>query len=348
MSGRRPTQADVARLAGVSRQLVSLALHGDPRVSPERRGAIQRAMDELGYRTNAAARQLASSRSDMIGVVLPAFANVFYGELAEALRNEGEERGLVPLLASISENASREVSAVERFLELQVSGLILVAPLLDMAALKDYGALVPTVVVTRDRAPETVDLVRFEDRANARTLTEHLLAKGYDPVVFVGYERPPAEGDSAWERQQGYRDAMRAAGKPPATFAAPGFGASNAPIAGLDEILRPGLGIVCHNDQLAIMVAGRVDAAGLRRGKEVGLAGFDNIRLTHTLGTSLTTVALDVAAIARTATELLEQRNNGRSEPEVVTMPAELIERASTSGYQPKRRWRLLDGRAGA
>jgi LacI family transcriptional regulator len=120
---RRPTQTDVARVAGVSRPLVSLVVRNDPRVSPERRAAVLAAMDALGYRPNAAARSLARNRTDLIGVVLPGFANLFYGELAEALRTAGDEAGYVPLLASISEDADREVAAVERFVELQVSGL---------------------------------------------------------------------------------------------------------------------------------------------------------------------------------------------------------------------------------
>lgn len=332
MERSRPTQADVARRAGVSRQLVSLVLHNDPRVSPERRGAILQAIEELGYRANAAAQSLASNRSDMVGVVVPGFANPFYAELSEALRVSGEGRGFVPLVASIAENPAREVSAIEHFIEFQVSGLILVAPLLDLDPLGAYGKLVPTVVMTRDKAPGTVDMVRFRDRANARRLTDHMLSRGYGPIVYVGFERP-AEGDSSHERQRGYRDALRAAGHEATTFLAPGLDDTDRSIQGLEEVLAPGLGIVCHNDQVAINIAGLLESNGLRRGQDVGLAGFDNTALTHTLGISLTTVAHDTGAMSRIATDLIAERNQGRTEATVVTMPAKLIERSSTSGF---------------
>lgn len=331
MDGRPPTQADVARLAGVSRPLVSLVVRNDPRVSPERRTAVEKAMADLGYRANAAARSLARSRSDLIGVVLPGFANHFYGELAEALRTAGEERDYVPLLASIAEDADREVSAIERFLELRVCGLILVSPLLDMATLAGYGEVSPTVVLTRNRAPASVDLVHSDDRANGRLVTEHLRAQGYDPIVYLGYERP-AEGDSSRERRLGYADAQEAAGQPVRVFTAARHGAVPEPVAGLEELLAPGVGIICHNDRVAIAMASRLESLGLRPGVDVGLAGFDNTALTHTLGVSLTSVDPDVAAMARAAVDLIDQRTAGRVEAAEVVIPSWLVERASTRG----------------
>lgn len=331
MDTRRPTQTDVARLAGVSRPLVSLVVRNDPRVSPERRAAVLAAMDRLGYRPNAAARSLARNRTDLIGVVLPGFANLFYGELAEALRTAGEEAGFVPLLASISEDADREVAAVERFVELQVSGLILVSPLMDMAVLASYGSIVPTVVVTRNQVPAGVDLVHSDDRANGRLVTEHLVARGYDPVVYVGYRRP-AEGDSSSDRQLGYEDAQHSGGRPVRTFTTATRGATAEEIPGLEELLTPGIGIICHNDRIAVSMADRLGALGLRPGADIGLAGFDNIALTHTLGVSLTSVDPDTPSIARTSIDLIAQRNQGRMESVQVTVPSALRERASTQG----------------
>lgn len=331
MDRRPPTQADVARLAGVSRPLVSLVVRNDPRVSPERRAAVEQAMVDLGYRANAAARSLARNRSDLIGVVLPGFANHFYGELAEALRTAGEERGYVPLLASIAEDPGREVNAIERFLELRACGLILVSPLLDMAALQRYGEVSPTVVLTRNRAPASVDLVHSDDRGNGRLVTEHLRSRGYDPVVYLGYERA-AEGDSSRERRRGYADAQEAAGRPVLTFTAVRHGAAAERVAGLEGLLRPGLGIVCHNDRVAIAMASRLETLGLRPGADIGLTGFDNTALTHTLGISLTSVDPDDLAMARSAIELVDQRNSGRTQSAEVIVPARLEQRDSSRG----------------
>jgi LacI family transcriptional regulator len=312
---------------------VSLVGRGDPRVSPERRAAVEKAMADLGYRANAAARALARNRSDLIGVVLPGFANLFHSELAEALRYAGEARGFVPMLVPISEDPEREVNAIEHFLELRVAGLILVSPLLDMDSLAAYGALVPTVVVTRGGGPDTVDVVRSDDRPNTRMLTNHLLDRGYRPVAFVGYDRA-AEADSSMERRQGYLDAVEAAGLPAQTVAAR-HGDASTEIAGLDDLLAPGVGVVCHNDRVAAHVLNHIEALGLRPGADVGVAGFDNTPLAHLSGASLTSVDLHSTEIARAAVELIDTRAAGRDEQADIVIPANLVERASTAGPVP-------------
>lgn len=331
MTTRRPTQADVARLAGVSRPLVSLVVRGDPRVSPERRAAVEKAMADLGYRANAAARALARNGSNLIGVVLPGLANLFHGEVAEALRAAADERGYVPLLVPISEDAQREVSAVESFLELRVAGLILLSPLLDMATLAAYGAVTPTVVLTRNQAPDNVDLIRSDDRPNARMVTQHLLDRGYRPVSFVGYDRP-AEGDSSRSRREGYRDALDEMGLPARMLTASHDASGGTRIDGLDEVLAPGTGVVCHNDRIASLVVSRLESLGLRPGVDVGVAGFDNTSLTHVPGASITSVDPNARAIARAAIDALDGRATGRTEKRDIVVPSRLIERASTAG----------------
>ena len=84
--GKNPTQSDVARLAGVSRGLVSLALSGSPMVAEDSRRRILAAAEELGYTRDLGAATLAAGRSQVLGVVLPDLRNPFFEDLIDALQ----------------------------------------------------------------------------------------------------------------------------------------------------------------------------------------------------------------------------------------------------------------------
>lgn len=101
--GSRPTQVDVARLAGMSRQTVSLVVRDDPRVAEKSRRSVREAMRALGYYPNMAARVLAAHTTRVVGVVIAQLTNPFNAELAEALRGACERVGLVPFVSPVSD-----------------------------------------------------------------------------------------------------------------------------------------------------------------------------------------------------------------------------------------------------
>src|SRR5512136_2008991 len=81
----RPTIRDVAERARVSKSLVSLVLRGSPKVSPERRAAVDQAIADLGYRPNAAARTLREGRSRAVGVLLNDVRHPWFVDLLDGL-----------------------------------------------------------------------------------------------------------------------------------------------------------------------------------------------------------------------------------------------------------------------
>ena len=88
------TQSDVARAAGVSRSLVSLALSGSPKVAAGTRERIEEVAASLGYRVNVSASSLARKRSTIIGLVLPNLRNAFFEQVAACLGRAAARRGL--------------------------------------------------------------------------------------------------------------------------------------------------------------------------------------------------------------------------------------------------------------
>ena len=108
-----PTQRDVARAAGVSRGLVSLALSGSSLVADDTRERIVQVAHELGYTRNLGAASLASKRSPVVGVVLPDLRNPFFESVVDNLQHEADGLGLLPLVATSADDRSRETTVLQ-------------------------------------------------------------------------------------------------------------------------------------------------------------------------------------------------------------------------------------------
>lgn len=327
----RPTQNDVARLAGVSRQTVSLVTNADPRVSEESRNAVLAAMKELGYRTNAAARQLASRRSDTVGIVCADLLNPFIAEQIEAIRRTARVAGFSVVVFPVEENARSEREALERLVETDAAGAIMVAPLADRDTLEEYGKLLAIVALGRNIRVPGVSFVRPADEAGAAQVTRHLIDQQYDPVVFVGPFRE-GEGDSSQERYRGYSQTMCNQGLLPARIV--------TRIEYQSEIYRflsehgHGTAFVCHNDKIALDVASAAIDHGLALGSQVGVAGYDNSYLSQYSGLQLTTVDMHIQVMAERALELLQTMLIGETQDADVVVTPTLVMRDSTDRHQ--------------
>ncbi|MBE6476587.1 MAG: LacI family transcriptional regulator [Propionibacteriaceae bacterium] len=325
----RPTQVDVARLAGTSRQTVSLVALDDPRVSPATRERVLAAMRELDYQPNIAARALAARNSRFIGIVLTDITNPFYADLCGELRNRCEMLNLVPLIAVSGHDRDTCLMSAERFIHMGIEGLALVSPPLDTDDLQRIGAQVPTTLLTHNEGPEQVDLVHCDDEAGARMATGHLLSQGYDPVVYLGFDRA-VPGDSAAARRRGFCLEMRHQGREPLVIDLLSTSAENA-VAGVLDTFGAGTGFCCHNDDIALAAMGVLVDRGLRVGGDCGVTGFDDSRIASHPAVSLTSIDPRTTELAEAAMVLLSERIAGRAEQaEQVFAPA-LVPRGSSN-----------------
>lgn len=208
---RRVTRDDVAREAGVSPSVVSYVVNDGPRnVAPDTRLRVLAAIDDLGYRPNVNARALRLSSTKTVGVVLPTVENPFFAELAGELERAAYDRGLTILIGNSNGDPSREEKYIRNFVGRQVDGLILVAvgPTPTLAAVE----ATQTPLVLLDRPLETefpVPFIGVDNRVAARVITEHLIEHGHERIACIA---GPLDQEVSRAREQGWRDAMDAAG----------------------------------------------------------------------------------------------------------------------------------------
>jgi Bacterial regulatory proteins, lacI family/Periplasmic binding proteins and sugar binding domain of LacI family len=149
----------VAR-AGVSKSSVSRVLRGSPLVSEEARAAVLHAIEELGYRPNAAARTLVGRQSNAIGVLVSDLYNPFFPMVLDGIDAVAEEHGYTSLIVMGKRRSQTEEHALGQLLERQVDGIVAVTERLSPEALVEAARSTPLAALTRTpRIPEAMQSV---------------------------------------------------------------------------------------------------------------------------------------------------------------------------------------------
>lgn len=332
----RPTIHDVAARAGVSKSLVSLVLREQPHVRPEKREAVLRAVDELGYRPNAAARNLAARHSRTVGVLVLDLHNPVFVEVLDGLRDGFQVQAVTELLVSGGGDPRLERRLLDSLVDLQVDGLVLVGHRLDRTSLDRLAGERPLVVVTRrDHRRPGLDTVCNDDVVGARLAVDHLAGLGHRRIWHLG------GGDSsvAVLRRDGYEQAMRRRGLGAQVRVVQAGLTDDAGYAATTAALRsaePPTALFVANDYSALGALAAVEHEGLQVPQDVAVVGYDGMALSGMRRIDLTTVAQPLGEMGRLAADLLSSRMQepGRRARNVLLQP-ELVVRSSTVGTSP-------------
>jgi DNA-binding LacI/PurR family transcriptional regulator len=172
-----PTIRDVAERAGVSKSLVSLVLRGSPSVSDAKREAVLKAIKELGYRPNAAARTLSERRTRVVGVIMDDLRNPWYVDCLD---------GLTMVLGDARLDRRSDQRLLHTFMDMRVDGLVLVGTMTPSGAVSEATLRLPTVVVgSRDFKLPRVDVSAQDDRRGAELAVRHLVDLGHRRIGHV-------------------------------------------------------------------------------------------------------------------------------------------------------------------
>jgi DNA-binding LacI/PurR family transcriptional regulator len=335
----RPTIADVARRAGVSRAAVSFAINGRPGVADQTRARILRAAEELGWRPSGSARALTHAQSGAIGLVLVRqpdrleFDDFFVRFLA------GVERALMArdyglLLQVVSADgldAYRRLVASGRVDGMLLTDVLLEDPRFELLA---DGAL-PTAVAGRPVGDCPFPAVETRHAEGMAKLVEHLVALGHRSVAFIG-------GDSNYEyvatRRRVWVNTLREAGLDPGLSASvvPEDTAAQAATARLLQAGARPTAIVYTSDMLALAGAGVARKFGFDVPGDVSIAGFDDSPVAALSSPPLTTVRVDYAGFGQAAAAVLLAEIEGAPRPPFEPAVPEVIVRGST-GPPPHR-----------
>lgn len=346
----RITLDDVSRHAGVSRSTASLVLNDSPQVSPDTRERVRASMKELGYVYNRHAAMLRNQRSMTLGLVVTEVQNPYFAELAMTLEDVADRSNYAVFVGYSRDDPSRQRRLLDRLIERSVDGLILL-PAAETEAAEIDGLLassgIPMVLLARHFNLRH-DYVGADNVHAGRLLGEHLRSLGARTVAFVG---GPRSTSARREREAGFREACSGGGLD--LLDATGLESETTPDGGADATRRLFDGgripdvIVAYSDIVAVGVYAELARRGVEPGRDVAVAGFDDIPGSAHRTPPLTTVATFPTRIGEECGKLIVERlaahqsSNESSDPLPSHPVHQLVEpalrvRASTAAWRPR------------
>ena len=309
---RRPTQADVAQLAGVSQATVSYVLserYGFS-VPIETKQRVFEAARTLGYVTNQAARSLRTRITRRIAFVIPDISNPFFPAFARGIQDVTDREGYDLVMYNTDGVADKELRCLRSISEGRVDGVIVVPFHLQP---EDYVPLlrVNIAVSVMGEVPNAVqglplDSIAVDQAGAVRDAVNYLIFRGHRRIGMVaGEDGVPAQQT----RFRGYVQALNENGQPlQDTLVSFGDFTERGGYQAMQRLLslpeRPSA-VFAVNDLAAIGAMLAIQEAGLAIPTDIAVIGFDDVPSARLVSPALTTISQDERSFGQRAAELL-------------------------------------------
>lgn len=332
---RRATIVDVARLSGVSKSTVANVINGGTPLSEHTRERVLAAIDELGYRPNALARDLKRRRTTTVGVLVGDLSNPFYAELTKLIERRCADAGYATIICHTDGDSATERDRIGVLLEQRVSGVLMLHFTGDMQRVEDVERDgVPIVGVSVfDRG---FDCVASDDAAGARLAVDHLAGLGHKDIAYV--LGVGTEASTNKTRLRGWRQALKKSGLadgPVVSLTEPVPGRTAITLdAALESARRP-TAYFAGNDLTALELIDRLEARRFKVPEDSSVVGFDDIAPASLGRLALTTLRQPIDVLAkRGVAQLLGRIEAGGADGAARAserLPLELVVRSTTA-----------------
>jgi len=310
----RATLEQVAGMAGVSIMTASRALSQPQMVSEVTRVKVERAVAELGYVPNRAARALASSQSHVIVVLVPSFSNAVFTAVLEGIHDAVAPGQYQLLIGNTYYSQAEEEKLLRTYLQSSPDGILFSSQAHSPAVVKMLEASQVPAVSMMDLSDQPGDLsVGFSQFEAGMEMTRHLLRKGYRRIGFMGAQLD----ERTLRRADGYRAAMAEAGlaDPELEMMVPERStiALGAELMGQMMARMPDCDAVfCCNDDLAHGAVYHCQRHGIRIPQDIAVCGFNDLPASEFMMPALTTIDTPRYRIGFEAAGLLLQVIKGQ------------------------------------
>ncbi|MFJ9902790.1 LacI family DNA-binding transcriptional regulator [Streptomyces sp. NPDC101152] len=326
---------DVARQAGVSPSTVSYALSGKRPISEETRQRVEAAIRELGYRPHAGARALASSRSNVLALVIPLRTGIhvpvvmqFAVSVVTTARRYDHD--VLLLTQEEGEEGLRRVADTALVDALIVMDVQLHDPRLPLLRSLER----PSVMIGFPADAEGLTCIDLDFMAAGEACVEHLARLGHRVVALVGSPPEVYVRQTAFAQRvvQGFTAAADRSGLSSSVHPCEASPSAARQVA--ERLLReqPALtGVVVHNEPVLEPLIDAFQQLGLRVPGDLSVTAICPDELAESVRVPVTSVALPSAEVGERAVRLLMKKLGGTAVPDATLLPPRMTERASTA-----------------
>lgn len=337
MSTKKANIYDVAELAGVSHQTVSRVLNNHSSLKPATREKVEKAIAKLEYRPNQAARQLVTSQSRLIGLLVS--GTELYGPsgILKSIESEARSEGyFVVTISVLSREPKSWLGAIDQLRGLNIDGIITVA--LPREVIDEVERALPdaALVVVDTEPSKDFDVININNLNGGILATEHLISLGHERIAHICGPKSQYEAE---QRKSGYLKVMKKAKLNPQILQ--GDWSTSIGLELGRELFSqkvPPTAVFCANDHLALGVIKAASLKGLRVPGDVSIIGFDDIPEAQYLIPSLTTVKQDFIELGKIVISRVLENLKGESSHETLLVQPTLTVRDSTAQLTGKKR----------
>jgi LacI family transcriptional regulator len=338
------TIVDVARMAGVSVATVSQTFSAKRPVSPRTSARVRAAAARTGYRPSHVAASMVTGRTRTIGMVVPDIANPFFSELVRGAEAAAMKAGYMTIVCSSELDASLEDRCVEVLSDKRVDALLyLPGTTRTHACLADPAlSRTPLIVIDEelDDLPPGATVITSDNEAGGELAARHIADLGHRDIgVVAGPEGLP----TAEMRLRGFVGALAERGIviPAERIRHASYYTFDAGMAIGGAMLadHPGItAVYCANDLIALGLMTAAAQHGRTVGRDLSVAGFDDIFVSQLVTPALTTVRQAITGLGAEAARLAVDAIEGRHDhPGRIVLPVELVVRGSTARAPGRR-----------
>lgn len=324
--------AEIARMAGVSSAAVSRYFNNGY-ISEEKKQAIQKVVEETGYRPSVQAQMLRTKKTKMIGVIVPRVASAAVGSVVEGILSVLNQSGYQMLLAVTQNDPDKELEYLSAFDEKQVDGILLSATVFTSEHRRLLKKVTIPVVIIGQQFPGSC-CVYHDDYQACYDLTTHFLENGRERLAYIGAIRQDkAVGE---QRSRGYQDAVCDKGLDELAqrCVVAGF-SSESGYEKMKELLEryPDLdGVVCAADEMAVGALQYLKEQRISVPEQIAVAGHGDSDIVCVTSPPLTTVHYSYEKSGELAVRmLLEILEYGKTDMKEIMLGCHLVVREAES-----------------